>query len=173
MTWEHPSCSLQFYIIVYKYEPLPLQINHLFTHPPSLSNWELLWIYMFQFTSLKRYIDSLYIFYNLYIKPDHFTHSQLRTQARSFCTVSNKFFECRRLVDTPVMNISIYSQLSLNSECHWPLCHLEYIQGKTFHIPLNLHILTRLIHLSKTKINFSWDWITYYISNISSSLTNW
>ena len=32
---------------------------------------------MFQFASLKRYFNSLYIFYNLYIELDHLALSQI------------------------------------------------------------------------------------------------
>jgi len=113
MTQEHPLHSLHFCIIMYKYEALPSQINNLFTYFTLLSNWGLPWNYTFWFVSLERYIDSLYIFHNLYIELDCLALSQLGTWARSFCTHSNKFFERRRLVDALAMNISDNSQLVL------------------------------------------------------------
>jgi hypothetical protein len=46
---------------------------------------------------------TLYITYNLYIKPDSFALSQI------------KFFKHSRLVDAPVTNIQEYSQYLLSS----------------------------------------------------------
>jgi hypothetical protein len=98
MTREDPWCSSLFYNIMYKYEPLPLTINHLFPHHSITLELRMnLEHRCSQLTSLKLYINSLYITYNLYIEPDNFALSQI------------KFFKCSGLVDTPVTNIYILS----------------------------------------------------------------
>ena len=52
-------------------------INNLFTHLTLFSNWGLPWNYMFWIVSLERYINSLYIFHNLYIELDCLALSQI------------------------------------------------------------------------------------------------
>jgi hypothetical protein len=96
-----------------KYEALPLQIIISLPILMSLSKLRItLNLYVLFHIIRKIYWLALYL-YNLYIEPDCLALSQLRTRARSFCTLSNKFFERRRLVDAPVTNNSDYLQLAL------------------------------------------------------------
>src|SRR5258705_13991461 len=74
MTQGTSSHSTLFCIIMYKYKALPLQI---IISLPILMSFSKLRITMFCFASLERYIHELYIFYNLYIEPDHLALSQI------------------------------------------------------------------------------------------------
>jgi len=82
-----------FYNIMYKYKALPPSIDHLFSHHSITLKLRInlehrcSWL-----TSLKLYIDLLYITYNLYIEWDSFALSWLRTWAmrnlRGKCFIS-------------------------------------------------------------------------------------